>query len=153
MDCLGYLQHRYTVAIEPATYFHLTDRFHSFRPTLLARFAGSSEDRALTSYKGWRQESHDSCSVSCNNSIPTTNNGTTTQHNTTMAQQQHNKQWHNNTTQQTNNGTTTQHNTTMAQQHNTTNNGTTQHNKQTMAQQHNTTNNGTTQQSFHCLQY
>ena len=78
MDCLGYLQHRYTVAIEPATYFHLTDRFHSFRPTPLARFAGSSEDRALTLYKGWRQESHDSCSVSCNDSTSTTNNGTTT---------------------------------------------------------------------------
>jgi len=132
MGCLGCLQHRYAVAVEPAAYFHLTDRFHPFRPTPLARFAGSSEDRVLTLYKGWRQESHDSCSVSCNYSTPTTNNSTTTDNDTT----------NNNTI--TNNSTTTDNNTTnntttMIQQQTTTT-------QQTMKQQQATTQQQTTAQ-------
>ena len=132
MGCLGCLQHRYAVAVEPAAYFHLTDCFHPFRPTPLARFAGSSEDRVLTLYKGWRQESHDSCSVSCNDSTPTTNNSTiTTQQQTTMKQQQTTtmKQQHNN------NETTTNNTTTMKQQQTTTQQQTTA--QQQIMTQHN----------------
>ena len=104
--------------------FILLTSFGHPRPTLLARFAGSSGDRVLTLYNGWRQESRGSCSVSCNRYIVLLQQ--------TITQQQHNKQQHNNKQQQKTAQQITKNRKQQA--------------KYDQVQSH-------SQPSFHCLQY